>query len=140
MVNYVITSEGGEGPPSAGGDRRIANGPLYEEEEIRAILESSDQPVIPGTARCIEQVADLEFTGKDLVQLIFDCLDRGRFLNSQWCQTKDNGPWAACDGYRVRRREWFDSLSKKLEIEYYVKFGIARSKRTIVLISCHTPS
>lgn len=139
MVSIVLTSYTGEGCPDDADSRTIADGPLYGERQIREILGSREQPVTPLTENCIKDIADLELDSDDLVELVSECLSRGRFRNSEWCDTGLKGNRAACDAYELKRREWIDRLSKEMEIEYFLKFGISRSKKTILLISCHPP-
>ncbi|MET3715356.1 hypothetical protein ABMD26_001604 [Pseudomonas sp. PvP001] len=63
---------------------------------------------------------------------------RGRYLNAQWCQTGKPGVWAACDAYRVSRKEWNEYAYKELDVTYYVKFCIGKLGGLILLVSCHT--
>ena len=45
--------------------------------------------------------------------------------------------WAACDAYVLTQYEYIEAAHKEMPIEYYVKFGIARTGTLLLIISIH---
>ena len=74
---------------------------------------------------------------EDALELITLALRQGKFLDSEWCEEKPSGPWAACDAYCVYRSERIEKARKDMSIEYFVKFAIAKTGILILIISCH---
>lgn len=138
MVSSIILSQYSTGgAPGPGASRSILGGPLYSRAEVLDLL-SNGVEIRPVTQDCIDNVQDLKLSPADLLGLLTDAVLRGRYLNAQWCETGKPGVWAACDAYRVSRKEWNDYAHKELEVTYYVKFCIGKQGGLVLLISCHT--
>lgn len=73
----------------------------------------------------------------ELVELVTETLNKGRYIGSEWCQHKPSGPWAACDAYCLIRREWFPAAHREMDMEYYLKCAIGVSGVVLLLASCH---
>lgn len=141
MVNNKIVSRFAEGgaPSVEGASLKITEGPLYPRAEVIDLLDKSTQIHTP-TKKCQADVLKLKLTEQPLLAaLLKDAVLRGRFIGSEWCRTADDGPWAACDAYELKRKEWNEYAFKELEFEYYVKFCIGKTGQVILLISCHPP-
>jgi hypothetical protein len=140
MVNNTIVSRftgnlPAEDSPAA---RRIKGGGLYDKQEVLGILGGKpSEVVIPWTRRCAEHLQKFSMDVDDAAHLLDLCMRHGTFLGSEWCQQKPNGAWAACDAYKVNYREWNHAAQKDFLIEYYVKFGIGRSGKVLLVASCH---
>ncbi|NKC13647.1 MAG: hypothetical protein GKR94_16095 [Gammaproteobacteria bacterium] len=65
-------------------------------------------------------------------------LRSGRFRGSEWCKHSPNGPWAACDAYSLARRERMPYGRTQMDVEYYVKFAVAKTGK-LLIVSCHPP-
>lgn len=127
-------------PPASSDDeenRKIPGGPLYACTDLITLLD--EVKVVPWTKDCIRDTAKLELDKPDLAQLIIDALKTGKFLGSEWCRQKPTGPWAACDAYKLVRKEWIKNANKYLYIEYYLKFAIGVAGNIVLTISCHPP-
>lgn len=140
MVNNAINISAYEGhpPTEVGKERsRIRGGPLYEVEDVMALLAQGDDQSRLWTRKCIRDVARLAFDIADVRELLKQALTSGMYVNSEWCVQKPTGPWAACDSYRLSRQEWNDAVYKALSYEYYVKFAIGKTGKLLLLVSCH---
>ncbi|MCZ2098445.1 MAG: hypothetical protein LC121_19720 [Anaerolineae bacterium] len=73
----------------------------------------------------------------DLCRLVSLAVQRGRYLRSEWCEQRPNGPWAACDAYRVTRFEWNEAAHKDFELAYYMKFAISKTGQMLLSASNH---
>lgn len=140
MVNNMIVSRYTIAPPSmGGGHRKIQGGPLYPAHEVLALIgKKGEQAIVPWTRKCIEDIQDLVLSQTDLIDLVHIAVTAGNFRGSEWCQQKPTGPLAACDAYSLERREWIALAHKDMDIEYYIKFAIAKSGTIVLMASCHT--
>ena len=141
MVNNVNVSRyHGQVPAGNNADLVISNSPLYTPEEVLALLNQyGEDAVKPWTRDCVSDVQKMSFDNGDLVELIQQALQSGRFINSQWCVQKPGGPWAACDSYHLRRPEWIAAAHKNMQCEYYIKYAIGKTGQLLLLASCHPP-
>lgn len=126
-------------PPLDVGDKRIyiADGPLYPVAEVLQLLDAGDNKTTLWTRKCIQDVARLGYEIADVRQLLRQAITEGDYLNSEWCVQRPTGPWAACDGYRLLRREWVEYAHKEMRFEYYVKFAVGKTGQLLLLVSCH---
>ncbi|WP_322995173.1 hypothetical protein [Castellaniella sp.] len=141
MVNKErnITAYQGD-PPTAGyTSRRIAGGPLYNKADVRSVLQRGDEALITWTRKCTLDLQRLAFDIADVRALVSEALSLGKYRNSEWCQQHPNGPWAACDAYQVTRMEWVHAAHKDMRFDYYVKFGIGKTGKILLIVSCHEP-
>jgi hypothetical protein len=141
MVNNTIVSRFTDDPPtteSSAVSRRIKGGGLYDRAEILRMLEGkASEVVIPWTRKCGEHLQKFGMDHDDAACILKLCMQQGTFLGAEWCQQKPNGAWAACDAYKVNYREWNKAALKDFLIEYYVKFGIGRTGKILLVASCH---
>ena len=140
MVNTTIVSRyTSDLPLGAGKGRKISGGPLYSADEVLALLVAwGDQAVSAWTTKCIEDMQKWTLDADDLCGLIKIAVCTGRFLGAEWCVQKPNGPWAACDAYRLSRREWVANARKEMDFEHYVKFAVNKNGNPVV--GCFLPS
>jgi hypothetical protein len=139
VKRYNLTPQFG-GPPAEGatdGERRIAGGPLYAVRDVLKLLEKVSLQC--WTRKCQNDVRKLDLDQVGVASLVNDAIKNGKFNNSEWCVQDPTGPWAACDAYVLKRKEWNTYSYKELQCEYYVKFSIPKSGRLLLLISCHSP-
>lgn len=138
MVTTKIVSRF-QGPPNPSGDNRsIPYGPLYPADEVLRLLEGKGHDAIHLWTR--KGIADQQKYGHDsetILELLELALTRGCFLGSQWCQQRENGPWAACDAYSFWRDEWMPVAHKSLSVEYYLKFALNKTGIVLLVVSCH---
>lgn len=139
MVNNMIVSRYAEAPQNfQANNRAIHGGPLYAGEEVLALIRDVEgQPIIPWTRKCIEDIQNLVLSELDLNELIQIAVTTGTFRGSEWCQRQAAGPWAACDAYSLVRREWMARAYKEMDIDYYIKFAIAKTGKVVLVASCH---
>jgi len=138
MVNDIVVSRF-IGTPTRENGGIIQREPLYPADEVLDLLDRRSIGAITlWTNDCQKDVQNLELDHDGVLKLVRLAVSDGRFLNAQWCQQKPDGPWAACDAYRVTRSEWIDSAFKFLDIQYYVKFALNKSGKLLLLVSCHT--
>ncbi len=126
-------------PADAQTNRRIPEGPLYRKEDVLAVLRQGDRALITWTRKCSNDLQRLGFDIGDASTLIGEALSTGRYRNSEWCQQHPSGPWAACDAYQVTRMEWVHAAHKDMKFDYYVKFGIGKTGKILLIVSCHEP-
>ena len=139
MVSVSIVSRYGAGTlPPSGGNRKLAGEPLHGADEVLELLaDIKSEPVVAWTRKCSEDAHSLGFNQDDLCELLRLAVNVGQFRGAEWCMQREGGPWAACDAYAVERREWVAHAHKKMRLEYYVKFAIAKSGNKVLLASCH---
>lgn len=140
MVNDKVVSRF-SGAPTRENGGIIGKEPLYPPDEVLDLLDRRSIGAITlWTNDCQKDVQNLELDHDGVIKLIRNALRSGRFLNSQWCQQKPGGPWAACDAYTVTQAEWIEAAFKSLDIQYYVKFALNKSGKLLLVVSCHTSS
>jgi len=139
MVNKTIVSRfTGDLPLDEGACRKIAGGPLYPADEVLALLtESGAQAVRAWTNKCQRDMQKWSLDTDDLCELMEIAVRLGRFHGAEWCVQRPNGPWAACDAYSLVRREWIVYAHREMDLEYYIKFAIAKRGKLLLLVSCH---
>ena len=135
MVSKKIVSLYGTKLPEVDQERDIKNGPLYDKDQILQLLEEKN--ITLWTSKCVIDLQYWEIDLEDVPELIRTGLDKGTFLGSQWCEQKKNGPWAACDAYRISRLEWSEVAHKEISVEYYIKFAINKTGKLLLVVSCH---
>ncbi len=141
MVNITIVSKYSSEPPlNEAANRIIPGGPLYSAEEVLELLANAgDQAITPWTKKCNEDMQKWTLDADDLLELVDIGLRTGRFRGSEWCVQQPNGPWAACDVYLVKRREWMPNAHKDMDFEYYIKFALSKMGVVLLVVSCHPP-
>lgn len=140
MVNNQINVSAHEGePPLAGEARKIIGGPLYKTARVLSILRSGEESARAWTRRCKDDLQKYTLDAADTVELLTEAIQYGRYRDSEWCEQRPTGPWAACDAYTLTRKEWIPYAHKEFTIEYYIKFAIAKTGTVILLVSCHLP-
>lgn len=138
MVNNVINVSAYRGePPQSGSDRKISGGPLYSRADVEAALQNGEPAIVAWTRKCINDLQSLSLDASDLITLIKTAIDQGVFKGSEWCEQKPSGPWAACDAYRLLRREWVEGMNKEVDMSYYIKFAIGKTGALLLIVSCH---
>ncbi len=138
----MIVSRYIEAPPNLQGSHRtIQGGPLYPARDVLAVVSrEGEHSVTAWTRKCIGDIQELALSPPDLRELIRIAVTSESFRGSEWCQQKPNGPWAACDAYSLIRREWIARAFKDMDIEYFIKFAIAKSGKIVLMASCHLSS
>jgi hypothetical protein len=137
MVSVRIVSRYQEGFLGEEDPRGIvADGPLYP-DALTLITKCGAARLIPWTRKCAEDIQKMALEADELFDLINNILNKGRYLGSEWCQQQPSGPWAACDAYSLRCREWSPVAHREIEMEYYLKFAIGVTGAILLLASCH---
>ncbi|MFB2732882.1 hypothetical protein [Shewanella mangrovisoli] len=108
---------------------------MYPVKDVLDIL--SKTPAHAWSIGCTKDLQKWEMDGSDVDYLVRLAVQSGRYIGSEWCQSKQDGPWAACDAYSVTLKEWSEHAHKDLSIEYYVKLAISKTGQLILLASCH---
>ncbi len=141
MVNITIVSRFSDGlPPGEGETRKIPGGPLYPAAEVLELLaDVGDQAVRAWTDKCSKDMQKWSLDADDLCELLRIALNSGRFLGAEWCVQRPDGPWAACDAYSLVRQEWVCHARREMDMEYYIKFAIAKTGKILLVVSCHPP-
>ena len=139
MVNDTIVSRyTGKLPLKTGASRKIPGGPLYPAGEVRALLKDlGGQAVYAWTDKCSRDMQKWALEADDLCELLGIALQTGRFRGAEWCVQRPNGPWAACDAYSLVRWEWVEYAQREMDMEYYIKFAIAKTGKVLLVVSCH---
>lgn len=143
MVNNAINVSAYQGkPPSEETSNRIYidGGPLYDVSDVLSLIDLGDTHTTVWTSKGRIDVQKLAYEISDVRELLKHAIQYGKYNKSEWCLQKPTGPWAACDGYVVKRNEWIPHAHKDMCIEYYVKFAIGKTGKLLLLVSCHTPT
>lgn len=114
MVSKKIVSLYGDKVPEDDRQRKIKGGPFYDRSHVLRLAE--DANVLAWTRKCGRDIRYFGFDLEDVSELVREGLNNGRFLGSEWCEQKKDGPWAACDAYAVFRLEWSDVAYKKISV------------------------
>lgn len=138
MVNNQNVSAYHGTPPDQSADRKISGGPLYKTEEVSALLTRKGIDAFTAwTRKCTNDLQGYGLDPDDVLELLCLAIKSGYFLGSEWCMQKPGGPWAACDAYRLHKREYIAYLRKEMTIEYYIKYAIGKTGQILLLVSCH---
>lgn len=119
-------------------DRRVITPehlPVYSKDVLLEL--SAENAVKPWTSKAIKDAANLGLDSEALAKLLSECLIRGQYRNSEWCEQKPGGPVLVADSYLVTRNEFMTHLNKELVCTYYLKFAIAISGRAVLFPSIH---
>lgn len=112
---------------------------MYEANRLLKILSTGEESTRAWTRKCKSDLQKYTLNGEDAVELLTEAIQHGRYRGSEWCEQRPTGPWAACDAYTLTRKEWIPNAHKEFQIEYYIKFAIAKTGTVILFISCHLP-
>ncbi|WP_338725910.1 hypothetical protein V8687_20205 [Shewanella baltica] len=142
MVNTRNVSRYAGNPPSSIEEsRKIPGGPIYAAHDVKELLSIGSSALVAWTEKCKRDLKDESLDLDDVVELMKTCFhQRGEFLGSEWCQQSTNGPWVACDAYRVFHKMWIEHAYKEMDFEFYIKFAIGITGKIVMTISCHRPS
>ena len=138
MDATVVSQFVGKGPPREGAYRKISGGPLYKAGDVLKLLDSEVPAIETWTQKCQWDLRKWKLkkeNASELVKIAVESLDQ--FYDSEWCLQEAGGPWTACDAYTVKCRKWRPNARIKPDMEFYVKFAIARTSRKLLLVSCH---
>lgn len=137
MVSRLnVSAYGGSSPQAAISGSKIGGGPIYDKADLLKLIECSNS-IRLWTKKCIKDVQRHDLDVPAVAVLLRGAVTKGRFLGSEWCESKPGGPVAACDAYSFRKMEWNDAAKKDLLVEYYLKFAIAKTGTIVLVISCH---
>jgi len=135
VVPFKNVSAYNGNPPVEGESRKIASGPLYDLVKIKAMT------MVPGsvnfwTRKCRHDAANLNLDTGDVGALIRELAERD-YRDSEWCDD-GKGAWAACDAYKLTRKEFNTNAEKWYQMEYFLKFAESRNGALVLIVSCHT--
>lgn len=142
MVRIVILSQYTLNPPAEPGRVKIAGGPLYGLDEVKALASTSQ--VVLWTRKCIQDVRNLYEEVRDdydsdlamAADLLLRLDTTGRYIDSEWCDNGKGG-MAACDAYEVRRADLIAVTGNRRVTRYFVKFAISQTGRLLLMVSFH---
>ena len=133
MVSLIVVSEYKQCGPLPSGRQKIPGGPLYELQRIKEVC-SKEARIRLWTRQSVRDTQALGLDISDVAVLIQE-LNEHDYVDSEWCQ--GGKAWAACDAYRLARREWHEGLTRPLFVEYFLKFAIGKSGQLLLVVSCH---
>lgn len=139
MVNVKIIGRftGPPNPCEAGASRKIPDGPLFKKDEVEAVLATGGIKTV--TKDCLKDLLALELDLDDLKVIVGEAINSGNYKDSEWALlNRDRGVWLACDAYLLKRKEWVDTASKFMWIDYYLKFSLSNRGEMILTVSFHT--
>jgi len=140
MVNTMIVSRyAGDLPLDDGATRKIAGGPLYPADQVLGLVSGvgAAQAIVAWTKGCASDMQKWSLDAEDVCEMIRIAMKTGRFLGSEWCTQRPDGPWAACDVYSLARSEWIANAHKEMNVDYYIKFAISKTGKAVPLASVH---
>ena len=137
MVSSIIISQYSGELPKSEKDRKIKGQttPLYGSSDVLGLLDQGK--LIAWSNGCARDMQKWCLDQDDIESLTKYAIEYGQYLGSEWCQPKQNGPWAACDAYRFIRKEWNEDAYKEMDFEYYIKVAIGKTGKILLLASCH---
>ena len=134
-----LSAYDGTPPATDQGSRQISDGPLYDVQQVLAVLDQGEEALRYWTRKCIADVQRFGMSPEDVAELIKIALRSGRFKGSSWCENKPGGSWAACDSYQLSFTQWLEAAHKYIDVEYYIKFAVGRTGKVLLMVSCHPP-
>ena len=134
MVTFTIVSAYSLTSPIEGGGEKIADGPLYDLNQVKAIIEEGSGLTL-WTRDCVTNVRELGWDNSDVIDLILR-LRTTDYRDSEWCEN-GKGAYAACDAYSIKVKERIEAVNKDMLIEYFVKLAINKLGTMVMTISCH---
>ena len=91
MVRKINVSRYNGTPPQIDvGSRKIAEGPLYPPDEVRALLANGEGTLKPWPG-CTKEMQKWSLEPLDALELISLALRQGKFPGSEWCEEKPSG-------------------------------------------------
>lgn len=137
VTRYIISRYSGVPPKDGATDReRKIGGQLYSREDVEALIK--DPAAISfWTRKCQHDAAKLNLDENGAADLVREALQSGKHLPAEWCEQRPDGPWAACDVYVLRRKEWIEAARREMDCEYYLKFAISKTGKLLLMASCH---
>jgi hypothetical protein len=137
MVNNLIISAYAVPLPEEGRSLKISGGPLYDLALIQRVA-GGPHAVRFWTRRCEIDAASLAVDVEDVAGWL-QKLNADDYRDSEWC-ANGTGAWAACDAYVLRRNEWIAASRKSMDVEYFLKFALAKTGVLVLMVSCHLSS
>ena len=135
MVTFYVLSEYSQDPPTESGRAKIAMGPLYGLDRIRALAQGEDK--VQALTRNCRRDVDKFFDGDyGEVAALIQAVKAGDYIDSEWCEN-GRGGIAACDAYSLQRSEVIPATGKVVTFEYFLKFAIAKGGGLVLVVSCH---
>lgn len=122
-------------PPKQGNSRFITNGPIYSKQQVFELC--TKQAVNLWTKESILDARKLNLEIPEIALLIHKALNEGKYENSQWCQSKNSGSWAACDSYAISISRFMLPECKEILVTLYFKFAISKAGSALLVISNH---
>lgn len=118
---------------------RSAAPPLYAKELVVPLLDAVSLNLWTKKA-----AKDLEFKLRmdlpELAECIKSAVTNNLYQKSEWCQSKTDGPWAACDVYTYVHKYWCENAYKWLTLDCYFKFAVNKAGKMLLIASCHPSS
>lgn len=113
--------------------RLITAGPLYPIDDVQELLGHGVIATSLFTTDAGADAADECLSLADVIKIVKEAIEHGRYKNSQWCRHSSEGPFAPCDAYSIRRKNISGVTSN-----FYVKFAISRTGALLLIFSCHS--
>jgi len=115
--------------------RFIGKTPIYNLSAMQVGFSGGD--VILATGDCKQDVRHKLHSDAYGVWDAIRALGASDYNNSLWCQTS-SGFWLPCDSYLIGR--WPTPVRGNTVDNVYVKFGMSKTGKCVVVISCHPSS
>lgn len=138
MVRRLVLSEYTSALPDDPARAKIATEqarPLYELDRVKALVQDEARLAL-WTRKCRRDVRELFDNDLTEVAALIRSLQPSDYLDSEWCANGQDA-WAACDAYRIRRKEAASRPGASITVEYFLKFAIGKTGQLLLLVSCH---
>lgn len=135
MINNHNVSVYSGKTPNHGSSRFIIGGSIYGKQQVSELC--TKQTISLWTKESILDARNLNLGIPEIAQLINKALNEGKYENSQWCQSKNSGSWAACDSYAISISRFMLPECKEIVVTLYFKFAISRTGAALLVISNH---
>jgi hypothetical protein len=109
--------------------------PLYSKSEVNKLLAQGILHTSLFTSKCALDAANEGLALRDVIALVKDAVDVGKYKNSQWCRQSVQGPIAPCDAYALT--QFIKTNGETRRVNYYVKFAISSTGKLLLIFSCH---
>jgi hypothetical protein len=135
MVTITIVSEYSSNPPTESGRVKIAGGPLYSLERVKALIQDENR-LQAWTEKCRKDVRKWFDDDWQSVVDLLGSLESGDYIDSEWCEN-GKGAIAACDAYSYRVTETAPATGKPIRMDYFLKFAVSKTGTLVLMVSCH---
>jgi hypothetical protein len=115
---------------------RLVIGPIYSKDDVLALCKKNKLTLWSNGS--IKDARLYNLDAAQICQYITTALSTdGAYQNTQWCQSKLDGPWACADSYLININRFMLPEMKEIFVNFYFKFAINKPMNGLLSVSNH---